>query len=372
MFTLSEIAAALGRPVHGDGSIRLARAREPASAGPDDLALAMSPAYADALRAGSARAAILWDGADWAAMGLAGAVTVPRARLAMSAITAALDPGPAWARAGGVHPTAVVGEGAALGDGAVLGPFAVVGDGARIGARARVGPHAFVGADAVLGADVLLHHRVFVGDRVRLGDRVVVQAGAAIGGDGFSFVTPEESGIERVRRTLGDQGEIAAQPWTRIHSLGAVVVGCDVEVGANATIDRGTVADTVIGRGTKIDNLVMIGHNDRIGEDCLLCAQVGISGSVTVGDRVVLAGKVGVSDNVTIGDDVVAGGATRIFTRVPSGRVILGNPAVDMDKQLAIQKAVRRLPRLAAQVAALRETVTRLGQGGGHDGDDDA
>ena len=367
MFTLGEIATALGRPVLGDGSIRLRRAAEPASAGPDDLALAMSPAYGDALRDGRARAAIVWDGADWEGLGLAGAVAVPRARLAMAGITAVLDPGPGWAREGGVHPTAVLGEGAVLGDGAIVGAFAVIGAGTRIGARARIGPHVVLGADVAVGDDCLIHPRATVGDGVRIGDRFVCQAGAAIGGDGFSFVTPEESGIERARRTLGDQGEIRPQSWTRIHSLGSVAIGDDVEVGANATIDRGTVADTVVGRGTKIDNLVHLGHNCRVGEDCLLCGQVGLAGSVTMGHRVVLGGQVGVSDNVTIGDDVVAGGATVILSRVPAGRVILGHPAVEMDKQMAINKAVRRLPRLAEQVAALRAAVDRL-EGRGADG----
>ena len=358
MFTLNEIAAALGRPVLGDGGRRLVRASEPGAAGPDDLALAMSPAYEDALRTGRARAAVLWDGADWAALGLEGAVTVPRARLAMAGITRTLDPGPGWARGvDGVHPTAVLGEGATLGDGAVVAPYAVIGAGTRIGARARIGPHVTIGAETEIGDDVVLHARVAIGDRVRIGHRFTAQAGASIGGDGFSFVTPEESGIERVRRSLGDQGDIREQAWTRIHSLGGVTIGDDVEVGANTTIDRGTVADTVVGRGTKIDNLVQLGHNDRVGEDCLICSLVGVSGSVTIGDRVVLAGQVGVTDNITIGNDVVAGGASKIFTRVPAGRVILGSPAVEMEKQMAINKAVRRLPRLAAQVAELRAAI---------------
>ena len=366
MFTLADIAASLGRPVEGDGALAFRRAAEPAAAGPDDLALAMSPAYGDALAQGRARAAILWDGADWRSLGLEGAVLVPRARLAMAAITRAIDPGPDWGRDGaGIHPTAVIEEGATVGEDAAVAAFAVIGRGARIGARARIGAHVTIGAGAVIGDDALVHPRVSIGERVRIGHRFTAQPGASIGFDGFSFVTPEESGIERARKTLGDQGAITAQAWTRIHSLGSVRIGDDVEVGANATIDRGTVADTTVGRGTKIDNLVHLGHNDRVGEDCLLCGQVGLAGSVTLGDRVVLGGQVGVSDNVTIGDDVVAGGATVILSRVPAGRVILGHPAVEMDKQVAINKAVRRLPRLAGQVADLRRTVADLRGGAG-------
>lgn len=355
---LREIAELLGRPVEGDGTVAFRRAAEPAAAGPDDLALAMSPAYGPALAEGRARVAILWEGADWQALGLDGAVTVPRARLAMAGITRALDAGPDWGA--GIHPSAVIAADADVGPDAVIGPFVVIGARARIGGRARIGPHACIEADARIGDDALIHPRVVIGARVRIGDRFVAQAGAVIGGDGFSFVTPEESGVERARRTLGDRGDAGSQAWTRIHSLGAVTIGDDVEVGANATIDRGTVADTTIGRGTKIDNLVMLAHNVRVGADCLLCSHVGIAGSTRIGDRVVLAGKVGVNDNITIGDDVVAGGGTNIYTRVADGKVILGSPAIDMDKQVQLNKAIRRLPRLAEQVQALRAQVGRL------------
>lgn len=365
MFTLTEIATALGRPVEGDGSLTFVRASEPAAAGPDDLALAMSPAYGPALTEGQARGAILWDGADWRAMGLQGAVMVPRARLAMAGITAALDAGPVMTP--GIHPTALIDPSAEVGPEVSVGPYAVIGPRSQIGARARIGAQVTIGADVSLGCDALILPRVVIGDRVVIGARFICQPGAVIGGDGFSFVTPEESGVEKARKTLGDQGEITEQSWTRIHSLGAVRIGDDVEVGSNATIDRGTVADTTVGRGTKIDNLVMIGHNNRIGEDCLLCGQVGMAGGTTVGNRVVLAGQVGVSDNITIGDDVVAGGGTKILSKVAAGEVILGYPAVKMETNMAMYRALRRLPRMAEQVAELRKTVTALVQGKPHD-----
>jgi UDP-3-O-[3-hydroxymyristoyl] glucosamine N-acyltransferase len=361
MFTLRQIAETLGRPVEGDGDRALCRAAEPAAAGPDDLALAMSPEYGPAIAEGRARAAILWEGADWRGLGLEGAVTVPRARLAMARITAALDAGPPAPP--GLHPTALVDASAEIGEGASVGPFVQIAASVRIGARARIGTGVVIGPDASIGADALIHPRVVIGHRVRIGDRVICQPGAVIGGDGFSFVTPDESGVERARRSLGDQGEIAAQAWTRIHSLGAVVIGDDVEIGANATIDRGTVSDTTIGDGTKIDNLVMIGHNNRIGRDCLLCGQVGLAGGSKVGDRVVLAGQVGVTDNTEIGDDVVAGGATKIMTRVRSGEVVLGYPATAMNTNLAMYRALRRLPRLAEQVREMRAAIARLGRG---------
>ncbi len=363
MFTLDQIASALGRPVHGDGSLSLRRAAEPDVAGPEDLALAMAPRYEAALKAGRARAAILWDGADWQALGLEAAILVPRARLALAEITAALDPGPNLRSE--IHPTALVDPTAQICAGAAIGAYAVIGAGAQIGPGARVAAHVCIGDHAVIGPDALIHPRVVIGARVQIGARFTCQPGAVIGGDGFSFVTAEESGVERARRSLGDRGPVGDQRWTRIHSLGSVVIGDDVEVGANATIDRGTISDTVIGRGTKIDNLVMVGHNNRIGEDCLLCGMVGLAGGSRIGDRVVLAGQVGVTDNTEVGDDVVAGGGSIILSKVPKGEVVLGYPAVKMDTNMGMYRALRRLPRLAKQVAEMRRA---MGQGKRDDG----
>ena len=357
--TIAEIAAALGVDAFGDTSIAVKGAAEPADARPDELALAMDPAYAEGLAQGAARAAILWPGADWQALGLEAAIAAPRPRLAMAGLTAMLDEGQGTAP--GIHPSAVIDPSAEVGPGASVGPLAVIGPRARIGEGAVIGPHASIGADAVLGARCHLREGVRIGARVRLGDRVIVQPGAVIGGDGFSFVTPEESAVERARETLGDQGEAAAQSWVRIHSLGSVRIGDDVEIGANACIDRGTIRDTVVGPGTKLDNLVQLGHNVVVGRDCLLCGLVGVAGSVVIGDNVVLGGQTGVSDNLTIGDRVITGGGSKVLSSIPAGRVMLGYPATKMDAQLETYKALRRLPRLARDVAALKKAVSNPG-----------
>ena len=356
--TVAEIALALGASVAGDGSLRVTRAAEPAAAGPGDLALAMDEKYAAGLAVGKAQVAVLWPGADWQGFGLKAAIFVPRPRFAMAGLSRLFDPGPLIAA--GVHPTAVIDPTADIGAGAAIGPFVVVGAGARIGARARIASHVSLGEGSVIGADALILQGVRIGARVRIGDRFIAQPGAVVGSDGFSFVTPEKSGVEEIRETLGQRAGIVAQSWDRIHSLGSVVIGEDVEIGANSAIDRGTVRDTVIGSGTKLDNLVHVGHNVQIGRDCLLCGQVGIAGSARIGDRVVMAGQCGVNDNIFVGDDVVAGGATKIFTNAPAGRVLLGYPAVRMQTHVDSYKALRRLPRLAAQVAALQKAVSKL------------
>lgn len=348
--TVGQIAQGLGAEAAGDLDLVISGAAEPALAGAADLALALSPRYAGGISQGRAVAALLWPGADWAALGLRAAIFAPRGRLAMAGLTQMLDAGPGIAA--GVHPFSVIDPTAVVGD-ATIGPFVTIGAGVRIGPGARIASHVSIGAGALIGARSLIMQGVRIGARVTIGDNFICQPGAVIGGDGFSFVTEAESGVEEIRATLGIRGEIRPQVWQRIHSLGSVTIGDDVEIGANSCIDRGTIRNTRIGRGTKVDNLVQIGHNVEIGEDCLLCGQVGIAGSTRIGNRVVLGGQTGVVDNIFVGDDVITGAGTLIQTNAPAGRVLLGYPAVKMDLQIEIQKALRRLPRLAARVSAL-------------------
>ncbi|HSF63218.1 MAG TPA: UDP-3-O-(3-hydroxymyristoyl)glucosamine N-acyltransferase [Paracoccaceae bacterium] len=359
--SIAEIAAALGADCAGATDLVVTGAAEPALAGPEDLALAMDPKYAGGIAEGGARAALLWPGADWQAMGLAAAIFAPRARLALSGLTRLMDPGPEIAP--GIHPLAIVHPEAVLAPGAAVAPFVTIGRGVHLGPGARIASHVSIAEGARIGADALILQGARIGARVTIGDRFICQPGAVIGADGFSFVTPEKSGVEEIRESLGTRADIRAQSWTRIHSLGAVTIGDDVEIGANTCIDRGTIRDTTIGSGTKLDNLVHIGHNVQVGRDCLLCGQVGIAGSARIGDRVVMGGQCGVNDNIFVGDDVIAGGATKIFTNAPAGRVLLGYPAVKMETHVEMQKALRRLPRLAARVAEIEKTVIPKSRG---------
>ena len=356
--SIAQIAAALNASAEGNPEIRVIGASEPAQAGRDQIALAMDPKYAEGLAQGKARAAVLWEGADWRAMGLEAAILVARPRLAMAGLSRAFDPGPEIAP--GRHPAAIIDPSASIGEGAAIGPFVVIGRGVTIGPRARIASHVTIAEEASLGADALILQGARIGHHVQIGERFICHQNAVIGADGFSFVTEEKSGVEEIRQTLGAREDVRAQGWIRIHSLGNVVIGDDVEVGAGSTLDRGTVRATTIGAGTKIDNLVHVGHNVQVGRDCLLCGQVGIAGSARIGDRVVLGGQCGVSDNIFVGDDVIAGGGTKIYTNAPAGRVLLGSPAVRMETQIEAQKNIRRLPRLFAQVAELRSVVERL------------
>ncbi len=356
-FTIAEIADSLGIRAEGDTTLTVTAVAEPAQAGASDLALAMKPEFAEQLSLGKARAAMLWDGADWQSMGLRAALLAPRPRFAMSGLSAMMDAGAGYAS--GIHDTAAIDPTAQLAKDVTVGPFAVIGAGVEIGAGSVIGAQVFIGQGSRIGAGALLHPGVRIGHGVTIGDRFIAHFGASVGADGFSFVTPEPSAAEKVRETLGDQTGATAQSYARIHSLGSVTIGHDVELGANSCIDRGTVRDTQIGNGCKFDNLAQIGHNVVIGNDCLICAQVGIAGSSRIGNNVVLGGQTGVSDNLFIGDNVITGGATKVLSNVPSGRVMLGYPAMKMDTQLEIYRQLRRLPRLIADVARLKKSVSK-------------
>lgn len=355
-YTIAEIAEALGAKALGALDFVVTSVAEPADAGPDQLALAMKPEYATGLERGQARAAILWEDADWQSYGLKAAILAPRPRFAMAGLTRLMDPGQGWGP--GIHASAIIDPSAQIGEGVAIGPLSVVAAGVHIGDDTSIGAQCFIGTDTQIGAGCLIREGVKLSARVQIGNRVILHPGAVIGGDGFSFVTPEVSAVEKARETLKDTGDAQAQAYARIHSLGGVRLGDDVEVGSNSTIDRGTVRDTVIGQGTKVDNLVQIGHNSITGRDCLICGMAGLAGSVTLGNNVVLGGRAAVADNTRVGDNVVAAGGSKIVSNVPAGRVVMGYPAIKMDQHIELYKQQRRLGRLFKDVAALKKTVS--------------
>ena len=358
--TLADIAAALRVKPLGAADLVIEGISEPRDAGPTDLALAMKPEYLDDLAKGQARAALLPAGTDWQALGLEGAICPDRPRFALAGASAMMDMGEGFPS--GLHPTAFIDPSAQLGDGVSVGPLAVIGAGAQIGANSVIGPQVHVGAGARLGQRALIREGVRLGARVVIGDNFIAQPGAVVGGDGFSFVTPEKSNAEEVRENLGEAHEAQAQAWARIHSLGGVVIGNDVEIGSNSCIDRGTVRPTRVSDGVKIDNLVQVGHNVVLGRNCLLCAGAAIAGSSVLGDNVVVAGMAGVADNLTVGDNVVIAAASAVLSNVPAGRAVMGYPAVKMETSVATYKASRRLPRLIEDVARLKKAVFKTDQ----------
>jgi len=351
MISISDLAGALGARLQGDGSILVSGAAEPESATADQIALGMQPAFAEALGRSAARSAIVWDGADWRGLGLEAAIVAPRGRQVMAGVTRVFDRPPELPP--GVHPSAVVDPEADIGVDARIGAFVVIGARARVGRGARIMPHVAVAEDAAIGEDALVHSGARIGARVVIGDRFIAQAGAVIGSDGFSFVASAPGSIEEAR----EQGVVTTRESAtqlRINSIGTVVIGDDVEVGANSCVDRGTISQTRIGNGTKIDNLVQIGHNVQVGENCLICGQAGIAGSTVVGDGVVIGGAASVADHLRIGSHVVITGKSGVSGHVADNRIMMGYPAVEMDRNVEMYKALRRLPRVLARLAVGR------------------
>ncbi|MFT3972546.1 MAG: UDP-3-O-(3-hydroxymyristoyl)glucosamine N-acyltransferase [Amaricoccus sp.] len=355
MTTIEELARALGAEAVGNGQLVVTGAAEPAAAGADEVALAMQPAFAEDLRKGRARAAILWPGADWQALGLEAAILAPRPRYVLAGVNRIFERPPEIPP--GIHPSAVIDPTADVAADAAIGPFVLIGARASIGPGARIFSHVSIAEDAVIGRDALILSGVRIGARVRIGDRFIAQPGAVLGADGFSFVTPTRGIVEEARET----GVVTAEEqaaYVRINSIGSVRIGDDVEIGANSCIDRGTVSDTTIGDGTKIDNLVQLGHNVKVGRTCLLCGQVAVGGSTVIGDRVVLGGKSAVADHLVIGNNAVITGNSGVASNVPPNRIMMGYPAVRMDQNVEMYKALRRLPRLMARLDAVQKGIS--------------
>jgi UDP-3-O-[3-hydroxymyristoyl] glucosamine N-acyltransferase len=355
-FSLAEIATAIDGELVGDGARRVARLLPPQrAAGADDLALAIEPAALVALASSPATAAVVARDATLPA-NIAAAIRVDRPRLAMASLLRLFARPPYGPP--GVHPAACVDPTAILGPGCAIGPFTHVGPDATIGAACIILSHVTIGAGAVLGEACLIHAGARIGERVTLGRRVILQPNASIGADGFSYVTPEPGSIEAAR--AGAAGSARNERIVRLPSIGTVVLEDDVEIGAGSTVDRGTLDATRIGEGTKIDNLVLIGHNTTIGRNCLIAGQVGISGSCRIGDRVVLAGQVGVADHIVIGDDAIVMAGSGIGRHVEAGAVVLGYPAVPKDEFMTNFLFVRRLRRMAQRLEEIEKKIDIL------------
>ena len=234
----------------------------------------------------------------------------------------------------GIHSSAVIGRGARVGDDVSVGPFVVIGDGANIGARVRLHAHVVIGAGVAIGDDSELFEGVTCYPGTSLAARVRAHAGVRLGSDGFGYVFRD--GVHQ-----------------KIPHIGRCLVESDVEIGANSTIDRGSIDDTVIGAGTKIDNLVQIGHNVRIGRLCLIMAQAGIAGSVHVEEGVILAGQVGVSGHHTIGAGARLGAQAGVFGDIPAGETWSGYPARPHREALRAQAALFKLPSLIRRLERL-------------------
>lgn len=354
---ISQIAAATGARFEGDGDFVVTRLAHPAhGGGTSDLALATDAALVPVALASGMQAAVLTEGTVVPEGVFKAIIYVSRPRYARSKLTMLfVEPVPV---ALGIHPTAVVEPSARIGANVAIGPLVYVGANAVIGDGSVLHPQVYVGPNTEIGPNALLHAGVKIGAGIKIGARVSIHFNTSIGADGFSFVTPETGSVEVAKAT----GVVGATNHFlyRIASLGGVVIGDDVEIGANSSIDSGTIVPTRIGNGTKIDNQVQIGHNAVIGENVLLCGHVGIAGSAEIGNRVVLGGATGVSDRVKVGDDAIAIAMSGIAGNVQPRTLVGGMPARPRDRVIEDQFNISRLKKLQETVKTLVARVEQL------------
>ena len=337
--TLAQLASLVGAVLRGDPATRIRAVAGVQGARAGDLALLGDSSYLRFLPATGASALLVGPDFDPAATTLPLLIAQAPGQ-AMEAIAAFLCP-PEERPEPGVHPTAVVAADAQLGPGVVVQAYAVVEEGAVVGARTILRPFVVVGRNVRIGANCFLHPHAVVLERCTLGDRVILHSGVVIGADGYGYEFKD--GVHH-----------------KLPQRGTVEIGDDVEIGANTTIDRARYGRTVVGAGTKIDNLVMVSHNDVIGDHCLLVAQCGLAGTTVLGHHVTVAAQAGVKDHIVVGDGATIGAKAGVMRDVASGQTVLGTPAQDIGRERQSLVLHQRLPDLYERIRALTQQLGEL------------
>ncbi len=335
--TLREIATLVSGEIDPDHeSIDIQNPASLLEAGTGDIAFFGNAKYLTALRATQASAVLV--PRDFTEAISPACVRVDRPAEAFAAILARFAPEPI-AFPAGIHPRSIVAPDAAIGEGVHIGPGAIVEAGAQIGAHSVIGAQCYVGHHASIGADCFLHPRVTIRERCKIGNRVQLQSGAVIGADGFGY-------------------EFKDGRHAKIPQTGIVQIDDDVEIGANTTIDRARFGRTWIQQGTKIDNLVQIAHNVRVGAHTIICSQVGISGSTRIGSYVTLAGQAGIVGHIEIGDKAIVAAQTGLSRNLKSGDIVCGSPARELQTWKEQAAQVNRLGKLYDRVKKLEEAAS--------------
>jgi len=335
---LGEIAERLGCQVVGDVDIEISGVAQIENAKEGELSFLSNIKYRKYLRTTLA-SAIITDKVENLVNGRAGIIS-PTPYLTFAQALGLFDKAPRQAT--GVDRTAVVAESAVLGKDVSIGAYVVIGEGVRIGDRVTIRSHSVIYDGVEIGADTIIHSQSTIREYCRLGERVILQNQVIIGGDGFGYAPrPDRS-------------------WYKIPQTGIVILEDDVEIGSGTTIDRATIGETVIGAGTKIDNLTHIGHGSTVGRDTLLCAQVGLAGSTRVGNQVILGGQVGVAGHLTIGDRVMATAQAGIPGSIEPGRAISGSPAIDHRAWLRFCAIFDQIADWPKEMRALREKINEI------------
>lgn len=333
----SEIAALVGGTLEGAADPELLDLAPIDRAGPEHLTFLADARYASYLERAQAGAILVSESLTTRGSTQLPRIVVRDVHRALGVLLARFHPEPEILP--GIHPTAVLGTGVQLGADVHIGPYVVIGAGTVVGARARLAAHVVIGDNCELGEDVVLHPQTTVYSRVRIGARSIVHSGARIGSDGFGY-TPVDGVLKKIPQ------------------VGGCVLGEDVEIGANTTIDRGSVGPTEIGKGVKIDNLVHIGHNVRVGDYTVIVAQVGVSGSTKIGRQVQLGGQVGINGHIEICDGAVIAGQAGVFSSITEPGVYSGWPARPHKETLRTQAFMAKLPGLLQRIRAVERKLS--------------
>jgi len=332
--TVEELAALVGgRVVGGAADVRITGAASVSEALEGDITFFGNAKYLPALRTSRATCALVPEGFGESILAIQ--IQVSNPSLAFAKVVERFAPAPIVFEPG-IHPSAVVAPSVQLGSGVSIQAHAVIEPGAVIGEGTFIGANAYIGHETRVGAGCHIHPNASIRERCVLGNRVIVHCGAVIGSDGFGF-------------------EMVEGRYVKIPQIGIVQIDDDVEIGANATIDRARFGRTWIGEGTKIDNLVQIAHNVVIGKQSVLCAQVGISGSSRLGNYVTLAGQVGIVGHLEIGDQAVVAAQSGVSRNIPAKQVWLGSPAIPIQEQKTSLAHISRLPKLIERVKRLEQ-----------------
>lgn len=340
--TVNELAQLFGGKVVGDGSVKISGVSSAESVTPQSVTFAENEKYLKVAESKKAGAIVVPASIESSSRTL---IQVPNPRVAFALSLEIFFP--REKQAPGIHPTAVISEEAEISDKASIGPYAVIEKGVQIADGVEVGANCYIGKDSRIGENTLLYPRVVLYHQTKVGKNVILHSGVILGGDGFGYADEKEKRI-------------------KILQIGNVVIEDDVEIGCNSCVDRGTIGSTIIKKGTKIDNLVQVAHNDVVGENVLLCAQVGISGSSVIGNNVILAGQVGVADHVEIGEGAILGAQAGVpdKKKVPPKVIYGGTPARPLQEwkeQVAFsRRGGKMIKKLDEKIASLEAKISEL------------
>ncbi|MFL2812365.1 MAG: UDP-3-O-(3-hydroxymyristoyl)glucosamine N-acyltransferase [Paracoccaceae bacterium] len=354
MISLAEIAKALECDFYGNGKLIFSSPSEPSSANIDQIAIAIDKKFQSELYSTKAKGAIINTNFNWKTTKLEGVIVTNQSKLMLSKLTKVFDE--LKKENESVNENSFISSSSKIGLNPNIGSYVIIKENSELGNNVDIENFVEIGKNVIIGNNCVIKSGTKISNNTKIGDNFICHQNVVIGSDGFSFHPQnEESILDRLKKDATSN-----KKFLRVSSVGTVEIGNDVEIGANSCIDKGTIKNTIIKSGTKLDNLVHIAHNVEIGYNCLICGQVGIAGSTLVEDNVVMGGQVGIADNLKIGNNSIIAGKTGVSANVFPKKFMMGNPAMEMKKNIASYMALRRLPKLQIKIKHLNKLIDEI------------